>query len=58
MYEMSFLLPQIFRRGREVDRAIPAHNPMWINPDGFYVDEATKDEHKIKCHAALTPTWE
>ena len=30
---------------------------MWINPDGFMWLKALRDEEKIKCHVALTPTW-
>ena len=33
------------------------YNPMWINPDGFMWMKQLKDEDKIKCHVALTPTW-
>ena len=33
------------------------YNPMWINPDGFIWLDVLQDEEKIKCHVALTPTW-
>jgi len=33
------------------------YNPLWINPDGFMWLEALRDEEKIGCHVALTPTW-
>jgi hypothetical protein len=33
------------------------YNPMWINPDGFMWLKALRDEEQIKCHVALTPTW-
>ena len=33
------------------------YNPMWVNPDGFMWLKALKDESKIKCYVALTPTW-
>ncbi len=33
------------------------YNPIWTNPDGFTWMEALKDETKVKCHVALTPTW-
>jgi anaerobic selenocysteine-containing dehydrogenase len=33
------------------------YNPMWVNPDGFMWLKALKDETKIKCYVALTPTW-
>jgi anaerobic selenocysteine-containing dehydrogenase len=33
------------------------YNPLWTNPDGFMWLKALLDEEKIKCHVALTPTW-
>ena len=33
------------------------YNPLWVNPDGFMWLKALKDESKIKCYVALTPTW-
>ncbi|CAG1773261.1 hypothetical protein BAC2_03819, partial [uncultured bacterium] len=59
MYEMSFLLPHFLAEGRgEIDVYFTrVYNPMWINPDGFMWLEALRDEEKIKCHVALTPTW-
>lgn len=59
MYEMSFLLPHFLDESRgEVDVYFTrVYNPMWINPDGFMWLEALRDESKIKCHVALTPTW-
>ena len=59
MYEMSFLLPHFLEEGRgEVDVYFTrVYNPMWINPDGFMWMKQLKDEEKIKCHVALTPTW-
>jgi len=58
-YEMSFLLPHFLEEGRgEVDVYFTrVYNPMWINPDGFMWLKALKDEQKLKCHIALTPTW-
>ncbi|ACF12592.1 molydopterin dinucleotide-binding region [Chloroherpeton thalassium ATCC 35110] len=58
-YEMSFLLPHFLLEGRgEMDVYFTrVYNPMWINPDGFVWMKALKDEQKIKCHVALTPTW-
>ncbi len=58
-YEMSFLLPHFLEEGRgDVDVYFTrVYNPMWINPDGFMWLKALKDEEKIKCHVALTPTW-
>jgi anaerobic selenocysteine-containing dehydrogenase len=59
MYEMSFLLPHFLEEGRgDIDVYFTrVYNPMWINPDGFMWMKALRDESKIKCHVALTPTW-
>ncbi|MCZ7685022.1 MAG: molybdopterin-dependent oxidoreductase, partial [Sandaracinaceae bacterium] len=58
-YEMSFLLPHFLAEGRgTIDVYFTrVYNPMWINPDGFMWLEALRDEEKIGCHVALTPTW-
>ncbi|NBB86319.1 MAG: molybdopterin-dependent oxidoreductase, partial [Bacteroidetes bacterium] len=58
-YEMSFLLPHLLEEERgTVDVYFSrVYNPMWINPDGFMWMKALKDEEKIECHVALTPTW-
>ncbi|MCA9914070.1 MAG: formate dehydrogenase, partial [Anaerolineae bacterium] len=58
-YELSFLLPHFLKEGRgDIDVYFTrVYNPMWINPDGFVWLEALQDEEKIKCHVALTPTW-
>ena len=58
-YEMSFLLPHFLEEDRgKIDVYFTrVYNPMWINPDGFMWLKALKDEEKIKCHVALTPTW-
>jgi len=58
-YEMSFLLPHFLLEGRgTVDVYFTrVYNPLWINPDGFTWLEALRDEEKIGCHVALTPTW-
>ncbi len=58
-YEMSFLLPHFLEEGRgTIDVYFTrVYNPMWINPDGFMWLKALQDEEKIKCHVALTPTW-
>jgi anaerobic selenocysteine-containing dehydrogenase len=58
-YELSFLLPHFLEEGRgEIDVYFTrVYNPMWINPDGFMWMKALLDEEKIKCHVALTPTW-
>lgn len=58
-YELSFLLPHFLAEGRgEIDVYFTrVYNPMWINPDGFMWLKALRDEEQIKCHVALTPTW-
>ena len=58
-FEMSFLLPHFLLEGRgTVDVYFTrVYNPMWINPDGFNWLRVLKDENLIKCHVALTPTW-
>ncbi|TVR54694.1 MAG: formate dehydrogenase [Gemmatimonadales bacterium] len=58
-YEMSFLLPHMLMEGRgTVDVYFTrVYNPLWINPDGFMWMEALRDEEKMGCHVALTPTW-
>ncbi len=58
-YEMSFLLPHFLKenRGRISTYFTRVYNPAWTNPDGFTWIEALRDEEKIGCHAALTPTW-
>ena len=58
-YEMSFLLPHLLEEERgDIDVYFTrVYNPMWINPDGFMWLKALRDETRIKCHVALTPTW-
>jgi hypothetical protein len=58
-YEMSFLLPHFLKEGRgKLDVYFTrVYNPLWTNPDGFTWMEVLKDEAKIGCHVALTPTW-
>ncbi|MGB3715726.1 MAG: molybdopterin-dependent oxidoreductase [Candidatus Promineifilaceae bacterium] len=58
-YELSFLLPHFLEEGRgEIDVYFTrVYNPMWINPDGFMWLKALQNEEQIKCHVALTPTW-
>jgi anaerobic selenocysteine-containing dehydrogenase len=58
-HEMSFLLPHFLKegRGRLAMYFTRVYNPAWTNPDGFTWIEALRDEAKIGCHAALTPTW-
>ena len=58
-YEMSFLLPHFLEEGRgTIDVYFTrVYNPVWINPDGFMWLKVLQDEEKIRCHVALTPTW-
>jgi len=58
-HEMSILLPHFLNEGRgTLDTYFSrVYNPVWTNPDGFTWLEALKDESKVACHVALTPTW-
>ncbi len=58
-HEMSILLPHFLNEGRgKLDTYFSrVYNPIWTNPDGFTWLEALKDESKVNCHVALTPTW-
>jgi anaerobic selenocysteine-containing dehydrogenase len=58
-YELSFLLPHFLeeKRGNIDVYFTRVYNPMWINPDGFMWLKSLRDEEQIKCHVALTPTW-
>ncbi|XGI83675.1 molybdopterin-dependent oxidoreductase [Halorutilales archaeon Cl-col2-1] len=60
-YEMSFLLPHFLEEDRGkgyVDTYFTrVYNPVYINPDGFKWIEVLRDQEKIGCHIALTPTW-
>lgn len=58
-FEMSFLLPHLMEENRGTADVYftRVYNPMWINPDGFMWLKALQDEEKIKCHVAMTPTW-
>lgn len=58
-YEMSFLLPHFLLEGRgEIDVYFTrVYNPLWTNPDGFVWLRVLKDTDLIKCHVAMTPTW-
>ena len=58
-FELSFLLPHFLQDGRaKLDTYFTrVYNPMWTNPDGFSWLEVLRDESKIGCHVALTPTW-
>ncbi len=58
-HEMSILLPHFLNEGRGALEVYfsRVYNPIWTNPDGFTWLEALKDESKVRCHVALTPTW-
>ncbi len=58
-FEMSFLLPHFLQESRgEIDVYFTrVYNPLWINPDGFMWLESLQNEEQIKCHVAMTPTW-
>ena len=57
--EMSFLLPHFLKdgRGRLDTYFIRVYNPVWTNPDGLSWMEVLRDEDKVGCFVALTPTW-
>lgn len=59
MFEMSFLLPHLFKEGRaRIDTYFTrVYNPVWTNPDGLSWIEMLTDEERLGVHAALTPTW-
>jgi anaerobic selenocysteine-containing dehydrogenase len=58
-HEMSFLTPHFVRDGRaRLDVYFTrVYNPVWTNPDGFAWIDVLRDEAKVGCHVALTPTW-
>jgi len=58
-YEMSFLLPYYLKEGRGKLSVYftRVFNPVYTYPDGFSWIEALRDEEKVECHVALTPTW-
>ncbi|MEM7539478.1 MAG: molybdopterin-dependent oxidoreductase [Chloroflexota bacterium] len=58
-YEMSFILPHFLEEGRgDIDVYFSrVYNPMWINPDGFMWLKHLRNEDTMKCHIAMTPTW-
>lgn len=58
-YEMSFILPHMIEEGRgNIDVYFTrVYNPLWTNPDGFMWMKMLRDESKVGCHVALTPTW-
>ena len=58
-YEMSFLLPHFLKDGRGVldTYFTRVFNPVWSYPDGFSWVEVLRDPELIRCHVAMTPTW-
>ena len=58
-FEMSFLMPHLMKdKGHKIDTYFTrVYNPVWTNPDGFMWVDMLRDENKIGCHIALTPTW-
>jgi len=58
-YEMSQLLPYFLKEGRGKLSVYftRVFNPVYTYPDGFSWIEALRDEEKVGCHVALTPTW-
>ena len=58
-FEMSFILPQFLAEKRGVIDVYftRVYNPVATNPDGFSWIRALTDEEQVKCHVALTPTW-
>ncbi|MEK6710876.1 MAG: molybdopterin-dependent oxidoreductase [Nitrospinota bacterium] len=58
-FEMSFLMPHLMKdKGHRVEVYFTrVYNPVWTNPDGFMWIEMLRDEEKMGCHVALTPTW-
>lgn len=58
-YEMSQCLPHLLK---EQDEKLDVYftrvfNPVWTYPDGFSWINMLRDENRIGCHVALTPTW-
>lgn len=58
-YEMSHCLPHLLReKQQKVDVYFTrVFNPVWTYPDGFSWIEMLRDENRVGCHVALTPTW-
>ncbi|MCF6227426.1 MAG: molybdopterin-dependent oxidoreductase [Planctomycetes bacterium] len=58
-WEMSQCLPHIMReRDAKLDVYFTrVFNPVWTYPDGFSWIEMLRDEKRIGCHVAMTPTW-
>jgi len=57
-HELSPLLPYLATPERKVDTYFTrVFNPVWTYPDGTAWIEFLKDEARLGCHVALTPTW-
>lgn len=58
-YEMSQCLPHLLKeRDEKLDVYFTrVFNPVWTYPDGFSWIEMLRDEKRVGCHVALTPTW-
>ncbi len=58
-YEMSHILPHLVLDGRgKIDTYFTrVFNPVWTYPDGFSWMEMLRDQKKVGCYVALTPTW-
>ncbi len=58
-HEMSFMTPHLMReRGHHLEVYFTrVYNPIWTNPDGFAWIDVLRDEARVGCHVALTPTW-
>ncbi|MEZ5991824.1 MAG: molybdopterin-dependent oxidoreductase [Planctomycetota bacterium] len=58
-YEMSQCLPHLMKeRDEKMDVYFTrVFNPVWTYPDGFSWIEMLRNEDRVGCHVALTPTW-
>jgi anaerobic selenocysteine-containing dehydrogenase len=58
-YEMSHILPHLLKeRDEKLDVYFTrVFNPVWTYPDGFSWIEMLRNENRVGCHVALTPTW-
>jgi len=57
-HEMSILLPYLTTPEQPVDTYFTrVFNPVWTYPDGTAWIEFLSDESRMRCHIALTPTW-
>ncbi|MDH5642356.1 MAG: molybdopterin-dependent oxidoreductase, partial [Nitrospira sp.] len=58
-YELSQCLPHLMK---DKDERMDVYftrvfNPVWTYPDGMSWVEMLRDEKRVGCHVALTPTW-